>query len=132
MASSTAVVPYRCDGCAGGATFEETIVDGRLHWSLSHDCPAASVVECGRDEIPEALRAAVLEQCGTYRLRIGGGSRVAVMKVLRERRGTPLAQLSGLVELLRGPGVTGTGAEIRLLSAQFAEAGVPTSVDTGR
>ncbi|GIE78049.1 hypothetical protein Aph02nite_39990 [Actinoplanes philippinensis] len=126
---SSAVVPFDCDDCAGGATFEEMIVDGRLHWSALHVCPAASIQACGRDETPSEWRAALLEQCGTYRLRIGAASRIAVMKVVRERRGTPLSEISGVVELLQGAGLTGTEMELRLLAAQFAEAGVPTSVE---
>jgi hypothetical protein len=108
---SSAVVPFDCDGCAGGATFGETVVDGRLHWSLSHVCPAASVQSCGRDEPPPLWRDALLEQCGVYRLRIGDGSRIAVMKVLRERRGTPLRETPALVERCARGGTLAVGLE---------------------
>jgi hypothetical protein len=125
----SAVVPYECDSCDGAATFGESIFDGRLHWSLSHRCPTGSVEACGRDESPAELRAALLEQCGAYRLRAGAANRVAVMRVLRKRLGTPLAGVPALVELLQGDGLTGTEMELRLLAAQLAEAGVTTSVE---
>jgi hypothetical protein len=127
--ASSAVVPYDCDGCDGAATFGESIVDGRLHWAVSHLCPTGNVEVCGRDESPGDLRAALLEQCGTYRLRAGAASRVAVMKVLRKRRGTSLAGIPALVELLQGVGLTGSEMELRLLAAQLAEAGVTASVE---
>ncbi|MFC4063304.1 hypothetical protein [Actinoplanes subglobosus] len=237
--ATEATVPFDCESCAGGATFEEMVVGGRLHWSLSHACPGATITSCGRDEPPAPWRAALLEQCGVYRLRIGagygvtgagphGGSDgraddqannradraddqtdnqadraddqtdraddradnradraddradnradraddradnradradgpadsganiradsgadgglgsgsgpirgerlVAVMRVLRKRRGTPLHEIPAVVELLRGPGLSGTEAELRLLAGQFAEAGVDAEVRPG-
>ncbi|MEU8664918.1 hypothetical protein [Actinoplanes philippinensis] len=88
-----------------------------------------SIQACGRDETPGEWRAALLEQCGTYRLRIGAASRIAVMRVVRERRATPLSEIAAVVELLQGAGLTGTEMELRLLAGQFAEAGVPASVE---
>lgn len=139
--TTEATVPFGCESCAGGATFGEMVVDGRLHWSLSHVCPAATITSCGRDEPPAPWRAALLEQCGVYRLRIGngpsgsgpvrGGRLVAAMRVLRQRRGTPMREIPAIVELLQGEGLTGTEAELRLLAAQFAEAGVDAEVRPG-
>ncbi|BEL07412.1 hypothetical protein Q0Z83_056030 [Actinoplanes sichuanensis] len=129
--TSTAVVSYDCDHCAGGATFGETIFGGRLYWSMSHACHTANIEACGRDESPDEWRAALLEQGGAYRLRIGDGNRVAAMRVLRERRGTPMAEIAALLETLRGPGLIGTEMELRLLAGRLAEAGVTASVLPG-
>jgi hypothetical protein len=128
-----AVVPYDCGLCAGGAIFGEMIVDGRLHWSVTHSCPAGDrsghSEECGRDEPPEGLRDALLEQCGEYRLRLAGdANRTVVMRVLRERRGTPLAEISELAGVLDAAGLGGTEMELRLLAEQFGQAGVSTLV----
>jgi hypothetical protein len=131
-----ATVPYDCDRCEGGATYGELIVDGRLHWSVSHTCtagndeePPGHSEECGWDEPPAGLRRALLEQCGEYRLRVGAEeSRGAVMKVMRERRGTPLPEISALVTTLGRAGLGGTEMELRLLAEQLAAAGVSATV----
>ncbi|GIE36460.1 hypothetical protein Ait01nite_095050 [Actinoplanes italicus] len=127
-----AVVPHGCDRCAGDATYAEMIVDGRLHWSVSHSCtaePPGHSEDCGRDDPPAELRRALLEQCGEYRLRVDGQSdRGAVMKVLRERLATPLPEMSALVATLAGAGLGGTEMELRLLAQQFTEAGVSALV----
>ncbi|MEU4620812.1 hypothetical protein AB0G04_12655 [Actinoplanes sp. NPDC023801] len=51
------------------------------------------------------------------------------MRVLRERRGTPLSEIPILIAALAGEGLGGTEMELRLLAAQLAEAGVPVLVE---
>lgn len=121
-------MPFACDRCPPGATatVSETIVNGRLHWSQLHACTDGPILECGRDEPPPAMRQALLDQCGVFRLRLSGiTSRVTVMKVLRER-GAALSDIAAMVTTLTGQGLAGTEAELRLLSMRLDGTGVTT------
>ncbi len=119
MSDGVAVVAYHC----GTATVSESVVDGGLVWDLFHDCAEVTAQECGRGELPPSLRAAMLQQCGTFGVRFPAADRLAVMRVLR---GRGLA-LGGLHDVLAN-GVTGTAAEMEVLRGQLAAAGVEVVV----
>ncbi|GAA4960135.1 hypothetical protein [Actinoplanes utahensis] len=125
-----AVVPYDCADCGHDATaaFGELLLHGRLHWSLSHACAAGPIEACGRDESPTGLRQALLDQCGTYHLRLLSGDHVRVMKVLRDR-GTSLRDIPAAVAALRDPGLPGTEAELRLLATHLAAIGATVRLE---
>jgi len=132
LSDCAATVPVDCDSCSGPVAGEayETIVDGRLHWVLTHDCPGGEVEAMGWDETPAELRQAILDQCGLYRLRLDrepGGGKVAVLKVLRGS-GRTLSEASGALADLLGPGIPGTEAELHLLATRLQRAGGTPSV----
>jgi hypothetical protein len=133
MGNCEATVPIACDSCewqASGRVYE-TIVDGRLHWVLSHDCADGFTESMGWDETPEELRRAILAHCGTYRLRLAGeitGTRVDVMKVLRDG-GWQLGDVPGALAALNGKGLPGTEAELELLAGRLREASVGAVVE---
>ena len=124
MPSREAVVSYDCEECGRGATatFGEMVFDGRLRWSLSHLCRTGPVEACGHDDSPAGPRRALLDQCGTYHLRLRAGDRVAAMRVLRDR-GVPLPDLPAMVARLRDAGLPGTEMELRALAAHLTAAG---------
>ncbi|MBB4742586.1 hypothetical protein BJY16_006045 [Actinoplanes octamycinicus] len=106
-----AVVPY----CCGTARVADYVQGGRLCWSVRHDCAGGSrEVACGYERLPDDWRQAVLEQCGTFRLRFPddlGAGRVAVLRVLR-RHGFAMGELRAVLD----SGVSGTRAELTLLA----------------
>ncbi|GIE88358.1 hypothetical protein [Actinoplanes regularis] len=115
MSDGTAV-PTSC--CGTGRVYD-FVAGERLGWSVDHECGA---LECGRGELPEDLRRAIMEHYGVFRLRFAadpGSRRVAVMKVLREF-GTPLSRLKAVLE----DGLTGTEAEMTVARRHLARAGV--------
>jgi hypothetical protein len=122
-----------CGSCEGQGTGRvyETIVDGRLHWVLSHDCTDGFTESMGWDETPEELRQAILAQCGTYRLRVArkiAGTQVAVMKVLRSS-GVEMGKVSGALAALNGEGMPGTEAELELLARHLRDADADAVVE---
>ncbi|MGW4942938.1 hypothetical protein ACWEOZ_15290 [Actinoplanes sp. NPDC004185] len=132
MNDCEAVVPVACESCDGPAAGQvyETIIDGRLHWVLTHDCGDGFVEAMGWDETPGDLRQALLDQCGTYRLRLVREStaKVAVMKVLRAR-GTSLAAVPESLAALTGDGMPGTETELQLLAGRLRAAGASATVE---
>jgi hypothetical protein len=125
-----------CDSCGGTAVADPGIdvVDGRLVWSVSVRCPAcgAAVEVCGRDEPPDDVRAAVLARDGVARLTVdAGANRVAVLRVLR-RDGRTLDAAADAYARLTGDGLTGTGAELRLLAGRLEAAGARVTVARDR
>jgi hypothetical protein len=135
MNDCEAVVPVECASCDGPAAARvyETIIDGRLHWVLTHDCGDTFVEAMGWHETPDDLRQALLDQCGTYRLRLSGEitGRVAVMRVLR-RSGTSLAAVPEALAALTGPGRPGTEMELQLLAGRLRAAGASATVERVR
>jgi hypothetical protein len=122
-----ALVPFVCTSCEGqtSAKAYELIVGKRLQWVLFHECPDGDVEEFGWDETPEELRRSILDQCGTFRLRLAaepGSRKVAVLKVLRGT-GRSLAEASAALAELLGPGIPGTDVELQLLSDRLRETG---------
>jgi hypothetical protein len=131
MNDCQAVVPVECDSCDGPALGQvyETIIDGRLHWVLTHDCGDSFVEAMGWDETPGDLRQALLDQRGTYRLRLPREiTGVAVMQVLRGS-GTSLADVPEALAALTGPGMPGTETELQLLAGRLHAAGASAAVD---
>jgi hypothetical protein len=123
-----ALVPFTCASCSGptSAKTYQLIVGKRLQWVLFHECPDGDEEEFGWDETPPQLRQAILEQCGTYRLRLTqepGSRKVAVLKVLRDT-GRSLSEASAALTELLGPGIAGTDVELQLLADRLREAGV--------
>ena len=129
MSSGEATVAVDCESCPGDAVgrFQETVFQGRLEWSVAHSCVGGITEICGRGTPPEPWRQALLDQCGTYRLRLQGTnpSDVGVMKVLRAG-GTALGEVRRALATLRGDGLAGTEAELRLLAARLEDAGAGT------
>lgn len=132
MHGCAATVSMPCSSCAGqgiGRVYE-TIVNGRLHWVLTHDCPDGLTESMGWDETPEELRQAIITQCGTYRLRFArdvGDARVAVMKVLHGT-GVAMSDLPATLAALAGAGMPGTEAESELLAGRLRDAGADVVV----
>lgn len=113
-------MPY----CCGTATVSDSVVDGRLNWSLFHGCGTGAEIRCEREGLPDELRQAVLEQCGTYGIEFPDTDRVTVMRVLRKARELDVGELHAVL----ADGVTGTEAEMDLLRHQLAGAGVAVVV----
>jgi hypothetical protein len=133
MHSCEATVMVGCDSCGGtdpGRVYE-TAVNGRLQWVLTQDCPNGLTEAMGWDVTPDDLRRAIIEQCGTYWLRLSGGSagsRVALMKVFRER-GAAINEVPRILEALNGRGMPGTEVELGLLADALKRAGISVSVE---
>ena len=124
MDYNSASVPVGCGTCGPQAPGEvyETIIGRRLHWVMDHACPSGDVEAMGWDETPDEWRQALLDQCGTYRLRLDGEltERIPVLRVLR-RAGLALTTLDG-------EGLAGTEAELELLAARLRDAGAAVAV----
>ncbi|MEU8607348.1 hypothetical protein AB0C29_05040 [Actinoplanes sp. NPDC048791] len=134
MNDCQAAVPVECDSCDGPAAGQvyETIIDGRLHWVLTHECGDSFVEAMGWDETPDDLRQALLDQCGTYRLRLSREiTGVAVMRVLRAS-GMSLAAVPEALAALTGPGRPGTEMELQLLAGRLRAAGASATVERDR
>ncbi|MET7396894.1 hypothetical protein ABZS66_25765 [Dactylosporangium sp. NPDC005572] len=103
--------------------------DGQLVWSVETSCGGcgAQAVACGWGEVPGDVRAAMIAQYGTARLRLDPAVarplRVRLLAALRRSGGGSLAEVAGLFERLTGDGVTGTEAEMRLLANRLAAEG---------
>jgi len=125
-----------CPSCAAPIEWEvsQTVFNGRLAWSASYYCAACGdgVMVDGWDEPPDDVREALIAEDGLRRVRLDRDrqqpSRVALMSVFR-RRGASLSRASELVAEVASAGLTGTFAEIELLSAQLAAVGAAVVVD---
>lgn len=58
----------RCDDCGGSMRLHlsQFVFHGGIEWSIHSQCDdcGADMYECGRDDTPEPLRAALIGQCG--------------------------------------------------------------------
>ncbi|MDG6105644.1 hypothetical protein Daura_13145 [Dactylosporangium aurantiacum] len=125
----------RCGDCGGSVRVEisQSVIHGGIEWSIHRACGGCGreAYECGRGDLPEGARAALVEQCGLTRVRAGGGvpgaARLKVMRVFRDG-GAGLAEAAGAVERLAGEGLTGTRAEMELLAGRLRAAGAPVSL----
>ena len=134
MDSGQADVPVACDTCAEGHTgvVYETIIGRRLQWVLDYECRGSPIEAFGWDRAPDEFRQAILDQSGVWRLEISefGGSRVAVLKALREG-GLPWSEVSGGLDALLREGIFGTRGELRLLAGRVEAAGATTAITAG-
>jgi hypothetical protein len=127
---SEATVIEPCDTCRADWRCElsQAVVDDRLQWTVWCRCEScgSTVQECGWDDPPAEIRAAIVEQCGLARLRVpdaAGAQRLRVMKVLRDN-GVPMADVAATVERLGGAGLAGTVDEMELLAGRLRRVGV--------
>ncbi|WP_238009956.1 hypothetical protein KZZ52_34920 [Dactylosporangium sp. AC04546] len=103
--------------------------NGQLVWSVETSCGGcgAEAIECGWNDMPEAVRAELLAQDGPARLRLDPVAarplRVRLLAALRRSGGGSLAEVARLFERLTGDGITGTEAEMRLLAGRLAAEG---------
>lgn len=130
-----AVIEQRCQTCGSVVQCRawEDVIGGRLQWVVlcgCGTCGGGESEEFGWDETPAEVRRALLDMCGTFRLRVQAPLEVARMPLMRIVRasGEPLASLSARVEALLIQGQTGTEAELELLALRLAEVGVPTTI----
>ncbi|GAA4465485.1 hypothetical protein [Phytohabitans houttuyneae] len=129
-----AFIEQRCQTCGSVVQCRtwEHVIGGRLQWVVlcgCGTCGGGETEEFGWDETPAQVRQALLDTCGTFRLRVQAPQQVARMPVMRVLRATgePLASVSARVEALMTQGQTGTEAELELLALRLAEVGVPTT-----
>ncbi|WP_285687755.1 hypothetical protein [Actinoplanes sp. NBRC 103695] len=124
-------VPVACDTCAEGHTgvVYETIIGGRLQWVLDYECEGSPIEAFGWDRSPDEYRQAILDQSGTFRLDVpdAGGSRVAVLKALRDG-GVAWVDVAGGLDALLDEGIVGTCAELSLLATRLESAGATVAV----
>jgi hypothetical protein len=122
-----------CDALIRGVP-GQTVVNGRLAWSISFACDRCSfrTEECGWDELPHGLRQLLLARDGTARLRlkseIGAAPRLPILRVLRQD-GTSLTEATTYYARLTGAGLTGTTAEMQLLADRLHAIGAGTQLD---
>ncbi|GAA0921189.1 hypothetical protein [Virgisporangium aurantiacum] len=136
LAGYSAEVVERCGTCGGNlrSAISQSAFKGRLVWSIDRwcdNCGHAEVVD-GWDDMPDELRSMLIEQCGLVRVRVDRAEanplRVRLMAVFRVN-GVGLVEARDAVARLVGEGVTGTDAEMRLLSERLAAVGVTPHLD---
>jgi hypothetical protein len=123
----------RCGALVRGV-LGQTVVGDRLAWSIASSCEGCGSrsQSCEWDEMPDELRRVLLDRDGVTRLRVDPGSgcslRLPILRVLR-RYGATLAEAGDAYTRLTGAGVTGTPAEMRLLSSRLNTIGATTHLD---
>lgn len=127
-----------CTGCGAEAGYDAgvCVIDGALHWSVEGVCGACGSggVECGRDEVPEYVSAALIAAHGEVVLRaepLPGAAGARALKTVREVFGVPLAEVRGRLRALAGEGERGTGPQMALLAARLTEGGFAVTLEAG-
>jgi hypothetical protein len=128
---STEAVPHSlCDQCATPTTASagQSIQGDRLEWSWSVCCPGCgcTVEICGRDEIPDQIRTAIIARDGLARLWADPLAdrlrRVDILAVFR-RGGMTLGEAVAAYAQLTGDGITGLPVELQLLANRLTHVG---------
>lgn len=127
-----------CTRCGAEAGYHAgvCVIDGVAHWSVEGACEAcgSAEVECGRDEVPEYVSAALAAAHGEVVLRaepLPGAAGARALKTVREVFGVPLAEARGRLRALAGEGERGTEPETALLAARLRERGFAVTLEAG-
>ena len=112
--------------------FGETVLGERLIWHASSHCDNCGyhLEEDDRGPLPDDLRVIVLTEQGEWTLRIedASGSRMLIIKSLREALDLSLLAVAQLKERIPGAVLSGTRAEMQRLRALLARQGISAAV----
>ncbi|MFE2924540.1 hypothetical protein [Streptomyces goshikiensis] len=111
-------VTLHCEPCASCRREAwQLVVDGRLRWEESEDCPATQVLACDGDwgPPPPWIRERIVAREGTERLAVGGPDGIP-LKAVREVYGLTLPELRHA----RAHGIEATPVEARFLRTRAA------------
>lgn len=117
-------------GSAAAATGGQSLVLGRLEWSVETACPACGpTAVCGHGETPAELRERLLDggehsPAQLYLTGEGHDRAVPALRVLRAQLGMDLGTAKAALRDIRSGRYTGTLPEIAHLVAALRTAGV--------
>lgn len=129
-------VSYRttCDRCGSPmqCTAGQALERGTLRWGVECICSNCenAVYERGDGALPKWLRSAIIAESGLWSLQVlDASSRVALLKVVRERFGVTLVEARGMADRLLSSGWSGTKAEVLHLCNILSEAGIRSKTE---
>ncbi|WP_446212929.1 hypothetical protein [Micromonospora sp. IBSANI012] len=127
------VLPCPVCGTAVPQDVAERLVQNRLQWTVSVECPAcgSATEEVGWDESPEVIREALRDAHGWSRIRLpsSAASPAVIMKAIRQgQQQVTLADARECARKLLAGEFCGTRGEMELLAERLRDMGVAADV----